>query len=444
MLTISSQISPEICGTLFVHPNGAECTLLMRRLAGSWIFLLVLIALDFYVFQAVKTILVHSSPRLRWVVYVGYWTVSAVSIALMLSITFTSFEGWHKLLRTYAFATVIGLFLAKLLASVFFLADDLRRVVMWSYQLLVPPTKSGAGVTDGLTRSQFLSWLGVAMGTGLFGSLLYGFGNKYRYQLEKMLLPIAQLPKSFKGFRIVHISDIHSGSFTDAAAVQKGIEKINAQEPDLILFTGDLVNYAAEEMQPYMHLFSKLSAKHGVYATLGNHDYGFPQAETREARTQMQLENALQVKAVHEKLGWKTLSNTHAMIEKDGERIALLGVDNISAKVGFPSFGNLAQAYAGSEAAPVKILLSHDPSHWDKEVRQYPDIHLTLSGHTHGMQFGVSVPGFRWSPVQYVYRQWAGLYSEKEQHLYVNRGFGFIGYPGRVGMLPEITVIELA
>ena len=416
----------------------------MKRLAGSWIFLMLLIALDFYVFQAVKTIVAYSHPRVRWAVYIGYWSVSAVSIGLMLSIAFTSFEGWHKLLRTYAFATVIGLFLAKLLASVFFLADDLRRIILWAYQAFVPVQDAGkGGQTDGITRSQFLSWVGLAMGGGLFSSLLYGFGNKYKYQLEKLLLPIAQLPAVFKGLRIVHVSDIHSGSFTDAAAVQKGIEKINAQQPDLILFTGDLVNYAADEMQPYMHLFSQLKATYGVYATLGNHDYGFPQGETKEARVQMQLQNAEKVKAVHRALGWQTLSNTHVLLEKEGERIALLGVDNISAKVGFPSFGNLSQAYQGTADVPVKILMSHDPSHWDKEVRQYPDIQLTLSGHTHGMQFGVSIPGFRWSPVQYVYRQWAGLYSENQQHIYVNRGFGFIGYPGRVGMLPEITLIEL-
>lgn len=417
----------------------------MRRLAGSWIFLLVLILIDLYVFQAVKAVTTQYSPRVKWAVFVAYWSVSVLSVGLMLSITFSSYESWHKLLRTYAFATVFGLFLAKLLASVFFLTDDLRRLLLWIYHWLMP-VKSTDNMTlpaEVITRSQFLSWLGLAVGGGLFGSLVYGFGNKYRYQLERLQLKIPSLPGAFRGFRIIHISDIHSGSFTDKKAVARGIKMINALEPDVILFTGDLVNYDADEMLPYMDIFAQLKAKHGVYATLGNHDYGFPQAANAKERRQMQLSNAARVKEVHKQLGWITLSNQHVLLEKEGQQLALLGVDNISAKAGFPSFGNLADAYAGSEHALVKILLSHDPSHWDKEVKQYSDIQLTLSGHTHGMQFGVAIPGFKWSPVQYVYRQWAGLYKEAAQYLYVNRGFGFIGYPGRVGMLPEITQIEL-
>ncbi len=417
----------------------------MRRFAGSWIFLLILIIVDIYVFQALKSVAAGWAPKTRWIVYTIYWGINVISLALMLSITFTSYENWHKLLRTYAFAVIIGLFLAKLLASTFFMIDDLRRLVQWAGSFIFPSWQpKNDDNSTGITRSMFLSWAGLAIGGGLFSSLLYGFGNKYRYQLQKLALSFPGLPAAFKGFKIIHISDIHSGSFTDKEAVLRGIEKINLQQPDVILFTGDLVNYHADEMKEYISIFSQLKAKHGVYATLGNHDYGFPVAQTADEVKQMQLANAAGVVKVHAELGWKTLRNEHVVIERNGEKIAILGVDNTSYKSRFPSFGKLEAAHTPVKEIPFKILMSHDPSHWDGEVvKHYPDIDLTLSGHTHGMQFGVEIPGFRWSPVKYVYKQWAGLYEHTGQRLYVNRGFGFIGYPGRVGILPEITLIEL-
>ncbi len=417
----------------------------MRRLAGSWIFLLIFILLDIYVFQALKLVAGGWAPKTRMIVYGVYWSISILSVALMLSIVFTNYENWHKLLRTYAFAVVIGLFLAKLLASAFFLVDDVRRVIQWAGSFLFPawnPKNTGDGT--GITRSMFLSWAGLAVGGGLFTTLLYGFGNKYKYNLQKLALNFTNLPAVFKGFKIIHISDIHSGSFTDKQAVMKGIEKINQQNADVILFTGDLVNNAADEMKEYMDVFSNLKAKHGVYSTLGNHDYGFPTGATKDEVLQKQIANAEKVKEIHAALGWKLLSNEHVLIERDGEHIAVLGVDNTSAKANFPSFGKLQQTHAPTKDVAFKILMSHDPSHWNFEVtKSYSDIDLTLAGHTHGMQFGVELPGFKWSPVKYVYKQWAGLYEEANQKLYVNRGFGFIGYPGRVGILPEITLIEL-
>lgn len=418
----------------------------MRRLAGSWIFLLVLILVDIYVYQALKSVAANWQPKTRWIVLGTYWGISILSIALMLSIVFTNYENWHKLLRTYAFAVVIGLFLAKLLASAFFLVDDVRRVVQWAGSFFIPSwNPKNTGDATGITRSVFLSWAGLAVGGGLFTSLLYGFGNKYKYNLQKIALSFTNLPAAFKGFKIIHISDIHSGSFTDKQAVMRGIEKINQQNADIILFTGDLVNNAAEEMNEYMEVFSSLKAKHGVYSTLGNHDFGFPTGATKEEVRQKQISNAEAVQKVHAELGWKLLRNEHVLIEQNGEQIALLGVDNTSAKANFPSFGKLTETHTPAKEAPFKILMSHDPSHWNAEVTStFTDIDLTLAGHTHGMQFGVEIPGFKWSPVKYVYKQWAGLYEQANQKLYVNRGFGFIGYPGRVGILPEITLIELS
>lgn len=418
----------------------------MRRLAGSWIFLLILILVDIYVYQALKSVAVNWQPKTRWIVLGTYWGISILSIALMLSIVFTNYENWHKLLRTYAFAVVIGLFLAKLLASAFFLVDDTRRIVQWIGSLFIPSwNPKNTGDATGITRSVFLSWAGLAVGGGLFTSLLYGFGNKYKYNLQKIALSFSNLPGAFKGFKIIHISDIHSGSFTDKQAVMRGIEKINQQNADIILFTGDLVNNAAEEMKEYMDVFSSLKAKHGVYSTLGNHDFGFPTGATKEEVRQKQISNAEAVQKVHAELGWKLLRNEHVLIEKNGEQIALMGVDNTSAKANFPSFGKLPETHAPAKETPFKILMSHDPSHWNAEITStFTDIDLTLAGHTHGMQFGVEIPGFKWSPVKYVYKQWAGLYEQANQKLYVNRGFGFIGYPGRVGILPEITLIELS
>ncbi|HOA39768.1 MAG TPA: metallophosphoesterase, partial [Flavihumibacter sp.] len=233
----------------------------------------------------------------------------------------------------------------------------------------------------------------------------------------------------------------HSGSFTDTAAVQKGVQKILDLKPDLILFTGDLVNDRAVEMDNYKSIFSQLKAPMGVFSTLGNHDYGdyidWDSAAAKKA-------NLEALKKVHGDIGWRLLMNEHVVLERGGEQIALLGIENWGAKGNFPKYGKMSEAYPGTEKYPFKMLMSHDPSHWDAEVREkYPDVDLMLSGHTHGMQFGVELPWFKWSPVQYMYRQWAGLYEEGKQKLYVNRGFGFIGYPGRVGILPEITLLEL-
>jgi len=213
------------------------------------------------------------------------------------------------------------------------------------------------------------------------------------------------------------------------------------QGADLILFTGDLVNDTADEMANYMDAFGRLKAPMGVYSTLGNHDYG---DYFRWPDQQSKVNNLKKLKEIHGLMGWRLLMNEHVVLEKDGGQIALLGIENWSAKGNFPKYGKMDRAYAGAEKIPFKILMSHDPSHWDGQVKTaYPDIDLMLSGHTHGMQFGVEIPGFKWSPVQFMYRQWAGLYEDKGQRLYVNRGFGFIGYPGRVGILPEITVLEL-
>jgi hypothetical protein len=341
------------------------------------------------------------------------------------------------------FAILVGLFFAKILGSVFFLVDDLRRSGLWLLSKILPDTGAQfMGEGNSIPRSTFMSWLGLGIGGSLFGTLLYGFGNKYNYQVKNVKLSFANLPQAFKGLKIVHISDIHSGSFQNKEAVNRGVNLILQQNADLVLFTGDLVNDRADEMTDYMDVFNRVKAPLGVFSSLGNHDYGdyvsWPSQQEKSA-------NLERLKEVHANLGWRLLMNEHVLLDKSGDQIALLGIENWGAKGRFPKYGKMHEAYPGTEKIPFKILLSHDPSHWDAEVKlKYPDVDLMLAGHTHGMQFGLENPYFKWSPVKWMYKQWAGLYEDGNQKLYVNRGYGFIGYPGRVGILPEITVIELA
>jgi predicted MPP superfamily phosphohydrolase len=399
-----------------------------------------MLLLDFYVFQIIKLVSQSAGPRTRSIIYVSYWAISV--LALIVLFLLPLFENFPRSVRSTIFAITIGLFLCKLIASVFFLVDDIRRGIQWlTGKLFFNNTEGEEIESGGVSRSVFLSWFGLAVGGSLFTSLIYGFSNKYNYKVKRVSLKYPNLPESFKGLKIAQLSDIHSGSFTDKAAVQRGVEKVLSLKPDIILFTGDLVNNTAEEMVNYVDVFGQLKAPMGVYSILGNHDYGdyhnWPDLHSKKR-------NLDHLKEIHRQMGWRLLLDEHVPLEKESQQIALIGIQNWSALKRFPKYGNLTKAYEGAKKYPFKILMSHDPTHWDAEVRtKFPDIDLMLAGHTHGMQFGVEIPWFKWSPVQYVYKQWMGLYEEGTQKLYINRGYGFIGYPGRVGILPEITLIEL-
>jgi predicted MPP superfamily phosphohydrolase len=415
----------------------------MRSWNGWWIIIAILIVADLYVFTTVKFIVNNHNDKIRTIVFSLYWLVSIAAIAFIISFPHSQYLQEHIVFRNYAFAIIIGLFFAKLIASAFFLLDDVRRLAVWLMAKIFP--RSGVDFThesDYISRSAFLSWTGFVLGGGFLTTFIHGFSNKYDYKVRRVKLSFTNLPKAFKGLKILQISDIHSGSFTDKAAVKRGVDMALKENADLILFTGDLVNDKADEMHDYMDVFDKIKAPMGVFSTLGNHDYGdyttWPSAEAKK-------KNLERLKEIHGELGWRLLMNEHAILEKNNEQIALLGIENWSAFGRFPKYGRMDLAYPGTEKYPFKILMSHDPSHWDAEVRpKYPDIDLMLAGHTHGMQFGVENPYFKWSPVQWFYKEWAGLYENAAQKLYVNRGYGFIGYPGRVGILPEITVFELS
>ena len=413
----------------------------MRNATVWWVIAAILILLDVYVFQAVKHVSRDASERTRLIVHATYWVIAVATVLTIISFPYLPALQNSKVFRNYVFAVLVGLLLAKIIASAIFLTDDIRRGITWLISLIKPSAVPQAATEDGITRSTFFSWLGFGLGGTLFGTMLYGFSNKYNYQIKRIPLSFTNLPAAFKGLKIVHISDIHSGSFQNKAAVNKGIDMILKEQPDVILFTGDLVNDRHEEMHDYIDVFSRLKAPLGVYSTLGNHDYGdYVQWPSPEVKRQ----NLEKLKDIHGQMGWRLLMNEHVALRKDSDAIALIGIENWGAKGNFAKYGKMQDAYPGSEQYPFKILMSHDPSHWDAQVRtQYSDIDLTLAGHTHGMQFGIENPYFKWSPVQWMYKQWAGLYEEGKQKLYVNRGFGFIGYPGRVGIMPEITVIEL-
>lgn len=414
------------------------------RNSPFWLVIIgLMLLLDFYVFQAVKVVSHSAGSKTKMIIFATYWGLSILALAVFILLPFLNLDNYSKGLRSVVFAVIVSLFFAKLVTAIVLLVDDLRRLFQWAAGKIFFSNTEGEGIqeTDGISRSIFLSWIGIGLGGGILASLVNGFSNKYDYKVRKHAMKFSNLPQAFKGLKVVQISDIHSGSFNNKAAVQKGVDKILSLKPDIILFTGDIVNNKADELVNYLDVFSQLKAPMGVYSTLGNHDYGdYEQWESLAKKK----ENLERLKKMHGEMGWRLLMNENVVLNRNGEKIAILGVENWSAKARFPKYGKLTEAYQGTKEIPFKILMSHDPSHWDAEVKpNYPDIDLTLAGHTHGMQFGVELPWLKWSPVQYVYKQWAGLYVEKKQKLYVNRGFGFIGYPGRVGILPEITLIEL-
>jgi len=410
----------------------------MRNPIFVSILLLFVIALDLYIFQVIKYLLQGVGIGGRVTIHIFYWLFCILSVIPFLLFPFIN----NPYCCQYFFSIGMGWFIMQLTMALFFLVDDIRRGSFWTYHKLTAASSSAQfPIEHDIPRSTFLSWLGIGLASTLFFTLLNGFNNKYNYRVIKKKIALKGLSSPFKGFKMIHISDIHSGSLQDKVAVQKGIDLIMQQQADLILFTGDLVNDKATEMKDWMEVFSQLTAPFGVFSTLGNHDYGdYVQWESPTAK-QKNLEELM---LVHSKLGWRLLMNEHVIIEKQGAKIQLVGIENWGAKARFPKYGQLDKAMKGVNNVDPIILMSHDPSHWEAQViPSYPQIQLMLAGHTHGMQFGLENPYFKWSPVQWVYKQWAGLYTTKQQLLYVNRGFGFIGYPGRVGILPEITLIEL-
>jgi predicted MPP superfamily phosphohydrolase len=342
--------------------------------------------------------------------------------------------------RNWVITGLVATYFSKLFGVVVLIIDDGQRLVKWVAQFFYRGAE-GNLPGDPISRSAFLSKAALVASAIPAGAFAYGIiSGAHDYHIKRISIPLANLPKEFDGFRMAQLSDIHSGSFWNKTAVTGGVEMLLKEKPDLITFTGDLVNNETAEVKNYIDVFEKLKAPYGVMSITGNHDYGdYKSWNTKEEKHR----NFQALIEAHKQMGFDILLNENRKITINGESISIIGIENWG-KGRFSKYGKLDEAYSGSEDSPVKILLSHDPSHWDEQVRpNYLDIDLMLAGHTHGFQFGVELPGFKWSPSQYVYKQWAGLYQQGNQRLYVNRGFGYIGYPGRVGIPPEITILEL-
>ena len=398
-----------------------------------WIlFVILFMVLTIYGFQAVKTITKQS-----WVYYV-FFGVSIIVVGNFIFQFVSSSEGRVlSPIKSYAFGFLLAYMSLNLILVIILLGEDIFRGSAGLYGKLVSKQQF-----DFSTRRKFISQVALGLAAIPFTSLLYGmYRGKYNFKVLKYTLHFEDLPSAFDGYRITQISDIHSGSFDNKEKIEYAVDLINEQKSDVLLFTGDLVNNKATEMLPWKETFGRLKAKDGKFSVLGNHDYGdYVDWNSAEEKAQ----NLEDLKTIQKDIGFDLLLNESRYLEKDGQRLALVGVENWG-KGGFKKAGDLGKASEHIQSDDFKILMSHDPSHWDEKVLKDPyHYHLTLSGHTHGMQFGIEIPGWiKWSPSKWRYKHWAGIYTELGQHINVNRGFGYLGYPGRVGIWPEITVIEL-
>ena len=394
------------------------------------VLLAVFFIIEIYVYQAIRNITTNNYIR------IGYWvfTLLAYGIILYWILTFNKASRDHQQIQLMVSAMMIFV-LPKLLSVIFLLIGDFTRFVEFGFKYFTAKENYFP------ERRKFISTTALAA-AGIFSLLAIDgiiFG-KYRHTVRKVKLRFKNLPENFKGYKIVQISDVHSGSFFNPQKLQKAIDLINEQDADVVLFTGDMVNNYADEFKPFIPLFKRIKAKDGKFSILGNHDYGdYGAWNSREEKAQ----NIPTLKNYQAEAGFKLLRNENIALEKNGEKIYLLGVENWGIKP-FPQYGDLDKALKGVPEDAIKVLMSHDPTHFDEVVKKHKtNVHLTLSGHTHGMQFGLDLKNIKWSPVKFKYKKWADLYESEGKYLYVNRGFGVIAYPGRVGINPEITVIEL-
>ncbi len=407
---------------------------------GFAIFLFVLALIDLYAYKGVNTALAQAGPGLKRWVRLGYWALSIGMLALLVwvMVSMQDLRSTRNHSFMFSLAALFLLFLLpKLVIVLFHGLEDLVEGGRWLLGRLTPGDPVASG--EPISRLRFLSQAGLAFSAIPFIGVLYGITQGRRnFRVERVRLSSSKLPKAFDGLRIVQISDLHLGSFPSGTdIVRKGVDLINDERPDLVLFTGDLVNDYADEAEEWVDTLQGLQAHMGKYAILGNHDYAdYVQWDPPKGKRA----NLERLKRHHQAMGFRLLLDEHVRIERDGQAITLLGVQNWGRR--FQQYGDLARAMQGHEASSFRILMSHDPTHWEAQVLG-TGIELTLSGHTHGAQLGITIAGQTYSPAQWVYKHWAGLYTEGAQQLYVNRGFGYIGFPGRVGMPPEITVLEL-
>lgn len=397
-------------------------------------FTFLSVLLDVYFFQILKNVIKLNTHFSKYILFF-YWFFTFITIANFLLFAFDISIGYYP--RTIVFNIIIGNFFCKLISLPFILVDDLRRLICY---FLKSENNKDSG--SKISRSKFLS-ISASIAYGFpVASLTYGIisSNVYDYRIRRKNLIFNKLPKSFDGIKICQISDIHIGSLNNTKAVIGGIDMVINEKPDIIFFTGDLVNDKSSELKNWGDILSKIKAPLGVHSVLGNHDYGEYTSWSNKNEKNNNFQNLL---SAQKEFGWNLMMNENKSINVDRDKISILGVENWASSR-FQKYGDLDKAYSGLSQEEFKILLTHNPSHWNAQVTSlYNDIDLTLSGHTHGLQFGIEIGNFRISPARLAYDQWADLYQLNNQSIYVNRGFGFLGYQGRVGILPEITILNL-
>jgi uncharacterized protein len=418
-----------------------EATFFMKPRIMTFILVIaIFLIIDFYLFQAVLAVSKNWQPLTKSLLRYGFWIPTLLSILALAWWNFGNPYAYSAGTRNWIMTGIVATYFSKIFGIVVLFIDDLQRGVKWVANFFY---KGPSGELPGkaIPRSEFLTKAALVATSIPFGTMAYGIiSGAHDYRVRRITVKLPNLPASFDGITIGQVSDIHSGSFFNKTAVKGGVEMFLKEKPDMIFFTGDLVNNESSEVRDYINIFDKFKAPLGVYSVTGNHDYGdYHRWDSHEAKRK----NFLRLIQAHKEMKFDLLMNDHRFIQLGGEKIAIIGNENWG-KGNFSKYGKLDDAYRGTDEAAVKLLLSHDPSHWDAQIRpNYKDIDIMFAGHTHGFQFGVEVGKIKWSPSQYVYKQWAGLYQEGSQYLYVNRGFGYLGYPGRIGMPPELTIMEL-
>lgn len=409
------------------------------------ILITIILIIDLYTFRGLRLSAINWNTTLKYIVYFAHWLVPAFLISTM----FFHFRqpGWGKEVNSMNnIFFIVGFFVLfyvpKLVYVIILLVEDTGKILALIVKALTPEHTQANNVAAKISRSDFLARLGLIIAAIPFLSVIYGMAHgRFNFSVRREVLKFKNLPKAFNGFKVLQISDFHIGSFhNNEAEVEAAVVKINEQQADIVVFTGDMVNHLADELKPFIGILGKIEAKHGKYSVLGNHDYAdyYRHWESQDAKK----DNLNKLISYQQQAGFNLLKNDAVKLNIGNEQIAVIGVENWGEHP-FPQYGDYDKASEKVKDTSFKILLSHDPTHWDNKIVGKTDVDVTLSGHTHGMQFGISIPGMKWSPVKFRYPRWSGLYKEKKQYLYVNIGIGFIAFPGRVGMPPEITVLEL-
>ena len=418
-----------------------------KELSRYPIFVLAII-LDIYLWMSVRAKVFAWKKVLKYLFTGIYWLPMLLMVAMLVVSLFINIYTWKPHLATYLGGIIFMVYSAKLFTIIFFLLADLIKILGHAIRFVYHKKKMKPcpDPVNRLSRAKFLKNVGLIGGGFVLSGMVIGAVRwAYDFRIRRAYLRFPVMPRQLEGMKMVQISDLHLGSWANKPALIDAVNVINDEKPDFIFFTGDLVNFLTREANAYKGILKQLKAKYGVFAVLGNHDYGdYVKWATQSEKEQ----NLRDLEDIYKEMGWQLLRNQNHIADVNGIPVAIVGVENWSAYSRFPRYGDTVKAMKGADNALFKILLSHDPTHWDREIsKKHPNINVTLSGHTHGFQFGVELKNFRWSPAQYMYKRWAGLYSnpatDNPQYLYVNRGLGMIGYPGRIGILPEITVLEL-